>query len=195
MGSQAPPPSPPTHPISLPWGPWPSPSPLGVVGMQGHLAELIDEGGGSHWALRLLFAEHTASSPLTSCRSPPQAARSTHPTTTTTSHWDWREPMPEFLMATEGNGRARPQRALILLGPRDLVPSKFPSVFHLPCYLLNISPVLSFPSHLVCILFPTPTQLQPISATPQPPNQPATSLPACLQILKRLSGEGDAPCS
>ena len=68
MGSQAPPPSPPTHPISLPWGPWPSPSPLGVVGMQGHLAELIDEGGGSPWALRLLFAEHTAS---------PQAAQST----------------------------------------------------------------------------------------------------------------------
>ena len=93
--------------------------------------------------------------------------------------------MPEFLMATEGNGRARPQRALILLGPGDLVPSKLPSVFHLPCYLLNISLVLSFPSHLVCILFPTPAQLlQPISANPQPPNQPATFLPACLQILK-----------
>ena len=172
MGSQAPPSSPPTHPISLPWGPWPSPSPLGVVGMQGHLAELIDEGGGSHWALRLLFAEHTASSPLTSCCSPPQAARSTHPTTT--SHWDWREPMPEFLMATEGNGRARPQRALILLGPGDLVPSKLPSVFHLPCYLLNISLVLSFPSHLVCILFPTP----PNSFNPsQPTPSLQTSLP------------------
>lgn len=100
--------------------------------------------------------------------------------------------MPEFLMATEGSGRARPQRDSILLGPRDLVPSKLPSGFHLPCYLLNISPMLSFPSHLVCILFPTPTQLlQPISANPLPTNQPATFLPACLQILKRLSlGKG-----
>lgn len=104
--------------------------------------------------------------------------------------------MPEFLMATEGSGRARPQRTLILLGPRDLVPSKLPSVFHLPCYLLNISPVLNFPSHLVCILFSTLTQLlQPISASPLPPNQPATFLPACLQILKGLSREGNAPCS
>lgn len=65
---QAPPQLPTRIPISLPWGPWPSPSPLGVVGMQGHLAE-ADRCGRRQplCALRLLFAEHTDCSSLSSC--------------------------------------------------------------------------------------------------------------------------------
>ena len=146
-------PPPPTHPISLPWGPWPSPSPLGVVGMQGHLAGLIDEGGSSHWALRLLFAEHTDSSPLTSCRPP----RLLNLPTTTTSHLDWRELMPEFLMATEGSGRARPWNASIPSGNQGtLGPGPLRTPYRTPPSLLPFRHLSGAEFSLPFILYPFP---------------------------------------
>ena len=170
MGSQAPPPPPPTHPSSLPWGPWPSPSPLGVVGMQGHLAELREEGGGSHHrALRLLFAEHTDSSPLTSCR----PLRLLRLPTATTSRWDWREPMPSFLMATEGSGRAGAAECSIPSGNQGtLGPGPFRLLLRTPPSLLPLKPLSCVESSPAFI---------PTSFFPPPPNSLSPSQPApCL---------------
>lgn len=85
MGSQAPPTSPHTSPSQSPGDPGPAPVPLGWWESKDIWLGLIDEGGGSHRAPRLLFAEHTDSSPLTSCcpprllsltaTTPPPAAR------------------------------------------------------------------------------------------------------------------------
>lgn len=83
MGSQAPPPnSPDPSPSHSPGDPGPAPVPLGWWECKDIWLGLIDEGGGSHWALRLLFAEHTDSSPLTSCR-PLRLLN----LPTTSSHW------------------------------------------------------------------------------------------------------------
>lgn len=57
-------------PSHSPGDPGPAPVPLGWWESKDIWLGLIDEGGGSHRALRLLFAEHTDSSPLTSCRPP-----------------------------------------------------------------------------------------------------------------------------
>lgn len=99
MGSQAPPTSPHTSPSQSPGDPGPAPVPLGWWESKDIWLGLIDEGGGSHRAPRLLFAEHTDSSPLTSCcpprllsltaTTPPPAARGWP--------WSWRELVPQLL--------------------------------------------------------------------------------------------------